>query len=58
MQAKAALDFEDKDTYLVTVTATDPGGLSATVNVTIKVLDVDEAPVDKTGSNCPDEPSS
>ncbi len=44
LEAKAALDFEDKDTYLVTVTATDPGGLSATVNVTIKVLDVDEAP--------------
>ena len=44
LEAKAALDFEDKDTYLVTVTATDPGGLSATVNVTVKVLDVDEAP--------------
>ena len=44
LQAKAALDFEDKGTYLVTVTATDPGGLSATVNVTIKVLDVDEQP--------------
>ena len=42
---KAALDHEDKDTYMVTVTATDPGGLSATVNVTIKVTDVDERPV-------------
>ena len=37
LQAKAALDFEDKDSYTVTVTATDPSGLSATVNVTIKV---------------------
>ena len=44
LEAKAALDFEEKDTYMVTVTATDPGGLSATVNVTIEVTDVDEAP--------------
>ena len=44
LQAKAALDHEDKDTYTVTVTATDPSGLSATVNVTIEVTDVDEAP--------------
>ena len=45
LQAKADLDFEDKNTYTVTVTATDPSGLSATVNVTIKVTDVDEAPM-------------
>ena len=44
LQTKAPLDREDKDTYMVTVTATDPSGLSATVNVTIKVTDVDEAP--------------
>ena len=44
LQAKAALDHEDKDSYTVTVTATDPSGLSATVNVTIEVTDVDEAP--------------
>ena len=42
---KAALDHEEKDTYMVTVTATDPGGLSATVNVTIEVTDVDEQPM-------------
>ena len=29
---------------MVTVTATDPGGLSDSVDVTIKVTDVDEAP--------------
>ena len=45
LQAKADLDHEEKDTYMVTVTATDPSGLSATVNVTIKVTDVDEAPM-------------
>ena len=44
ISTKAALDYEDKDTYTVTVTATDPGGLSATVNVTIEVTDEDEAP--------------
>ena len=44
LQTKASLDHEDKDTYMVTVTATDPSGLSATVNVTIKVTDVDEQP--------------
>ena len=44
LHVKADLDHEDKDTYMVTVTATDPSGLSATVNVTINVTDVDEAP--------------
>ena len=38
------LDHEAKATYMVTVTATDPGGLSDSVDVTIKVTDVDEAP--------------
>ena len=40
----AALDYEEKDTYMVTVTATDPSGLSATINVTIKVTNVEEPP--------------
>ena len=44
ISTKAALDHEDKDTYVVTLTATDPGNLSTTVNVTIKVTDMDEAP--------------
>ena len=42
--ANAKLDYEDKDTYVVTVTARDPEGLSCSVDVTIKVTDVDEAP--------------
>ena len=41
---KAKLDYETKSTYMVTVTATDPGGLSASIDVTIKVTDVNEAP--------------
>ena len=44
LQTKAALDKEDKDTYMVTVTATDPSGLNATINVTVKVANVDEDP--------------
>ena len=44
LRTKAPLNKEEKDTYMVTVTATDPSGLSATVNVTIKVTNVDEAP--------------
>ena len=38
------LDYEAKNTYMVTVTATDPNGLSDTIDVTIMVTDVDEAP--------------
>ena len=45
LQTKAALNREEKDTYMVTVTATDPSGLSATVNVTINITDVPEPPV-------------
>ena len=44
LSTKAALDKETKDTYTVTVTATDPSGLTATVMVTIKVTNEDEAP--------------
>ena len=44
LSTKAKLDKETKDTYTVTVTATDPSGETATVMVTIKVTDVDEAP--------------
>ena len=44
MKAGTKLDYETKSTYMVTVTATDPGGLSASIDVTIKVTDVNEAP--------------
>ena len=40
----AKLDREMKDTYMVTVTAADPGGLMTSVEVTITVTDVNEAP--------------
>ena len=45
LSTKAALDKETKDTYTVTVTATDPSGLQATITVTIKVTNEDEAPI-------------
>ena len=39
----AALDYETKATYSVTVTASDSGGLSDSIDVAITVTDVDEA---------------
>ena len=45
LKTKAELDKETKDTYTVTVTATDPSGEIATAMVTIKVTDQDEAPM-------------
>ena len=44
LQTKAKLDYETKKSYMVTVTATDSDGLSASIDVTIKVTDMDEAP--------------
>ena len=41
----AALDYETKTSYSVTVAASDSGGLSDSIDVTITVTDVDEAPV-------------
>ena len=38
------LDHETKATYMVRVTATDPGNLSASIDVTIMVTDRNEAP--------------
>ena len=42
IMTKAALDYEAQSTYSVTVTASDSGGLSASIDVTITVTDVDE----------------
>ena len=45
LQTKAALDFENGPTsYSVTVTATDSSTLTDTIDVTITVLDVNDAP--------------
>ena len=42
LRTLAALNFESKTTYSVVVEATDPAGLSATIDVTIEVTDVVE----------------
>ena len=42
LMTKEALDYETKATYSVTVTASDSGGLSDSIDVTITVTDVDE----------------
>ena len=44
LMTKAALDYETKTTYMVTVTATDPDGASGSTMVTIMVTDANEAP--------------
>ena len=44
VKAGTKLDHEAKSTYRVTVTATDSDGLSASIDVTITVTNVDEAP--------------
>ena len=44
LQAKAALDYETKNSYEVTVTASDGGTDTASVTVTISVTNVNEAP--------------
>ena len=56
MGADTELDYEsNKKTYMVTVTATDPSRAMTTIDVTINVTDVDEAP-EFTGSFAEDEP--
>ena len=45
LQTKAALDYERKDSYTVTVTATDPSNATDTIDVTITVTDVKEPPL-------------
>ena len=50
------LDYETKDTYTVTVTATDPALEAATITVTITVNDVDEAPTATDGETAIDYP--
>ena len=45
LQTKAALNYEIKSTYTVTVTATDREDVSDTIEVTITVTNVNETPV-------------
>ena len=44
LRTSAALDFETKDTYSVTISVSDSNGGSASINVTISVTNVDETP--------------
>ena len=43
LQTKAPLDYETKDSYTVTVIATDPENASDTIDVTITLTNVEEA---------------
>ena len=42
LMTMAALDYETKSSYMVTVTATDPDGLTGSIAVAINVTNVDE----------------
>ena len=44
LRTSAALDFETKDFYSVTITVSDGKGGSATITVTINITNVDETP--------------
>ena len=46
LKTKAALDYETKSTYTVTITASD-GSLTDTIAVTINVTDVNETPANR-----------
>ena len=45
LKTLAMLDHETKDEYMVMVIATDTGGLTDTITVTISVMDINEAPM-------------
>ena len=51
LRTKAALDYETKDTYSVTVSVSDGNGGTDTINVTINVTDVNYAPVFTEGTS-------
>ena len=44
LQTKASLDHESKASYSVTVTAADPSGATASIEVSVSVTDVEEPP--------------
>ncbi len=50
LRTKAALDYETKSSYSVTITVNDSSSGSDRINVTINVTDVNEAPTFSTGT--------
>ena len=57
LKTKASLDFERKNTYTVTVTASD-GGRTDTITVAITIIDVNENPPTTDGSPRPGQGES
>ncbi|KAJ8604097.1 hypothetical protein CTAYLR_001751 [Chrysophaeum taylorii] len=53
VSVRRELDFETKSRYVVRATVEDPGGLAASSNFSVLVLDVNEAPVMKTSRATP-----
>ena len=51
LQTSAALDYETKKSYTLTIKATDVYGISTSISVTINVTNVNEVPVFSEGSS-------
>ena len=45
LRVRNQFDFETRNAYMLKVTATDGGGLKATTNVNVNIIDVNELPV-------------
>ena len=52
LRTKAALDYETKSAYTVTITVSD-GSLTDTISVTVNITDVHEGPADTPGGDTP-----
>ena len=50
LQTRAALDYETKTSYTVTVTVSDDNGGSDSITVTINITDVNESPITTPGT--------
>ena len=51
LQTKAALDYETKTSYVVTVSVSDSNGGSGSIDVTINITDANDAPVFSDGDS-------
>ena len=51
IKTKITLDYEDTTSYALTVTATNDAGASTAVNVTISIININEAPIADAGED-------
>ena len=58
LKTNAALNYEEKNSYSVTITANDGNGGSATITVTISITDINEQPVIRTPAPVSEQPAN